>query len=193
MNRPSPVEGTPSTAVFFGGVVPASADEERLAEEIGKALGAAGFALLHGGYNGLMEAAARGAAAQGGKVTAVTLAAKHDEWGDFNPHVSEAIRCKTLGSRLNHYFDRADLIVAMGGGVGTLHELTSAIYYAGNVRRVPVWIAGASALGLLAFLKREKWLFETPTRPLDFLTPVMSSAAFAGRLHRLNGAREADA
>lgn len=172
------------TAVFFGGVVPASPDEERLAEEVGMALAEAGFALLHGGYNGLMEAAARGAAAMGGTVTAVTLADKHSEWGGFNEYVTDEVHLPDLGARLNHYLDAADLVVAMGGGVGTLHELTAALYYAGNIRPVPVWITGSTALGLLAYLKRNKWLFETPTRPLGFITPIASAAVFAAQLRR---------
>ncbi|WP_416973904.1 LOG family protein [Streptomyces sp. 4F14] len=173
------------TAVFFGGVVPASPDEERLAEDIGEALARAGFTLLHGGYNGLMEAVARGAAAEGGPAVAVTLADKHAEWGAFNPYVTAEVHLPDLGTRLNHYLDTADLVVAMGGGVGTLHELTAALYYAGTVRPVPVWITGPTALGLLAFLKREKWLFETPTRPLGFLSPIASATAFAAQLHDL--------
>ncbi|MEU7556989.1 LOG family protein [Streptomyces eurythermus] len=185
--------GRHRTAVFFGGVVPASPDEERLAEEVGMALAGAGFALWHGGYNGLMEAAARGAASKGGTVTAVTLADKHEEWGAFNPHVTADVRLPDIGARLNHYLDNADLVVAMGGGVGTLHELTAAIYYAGNIRPIPVWITGPTALGLLAFLRREKWLFETETRPLGFLSPIACAAAFAAQLHDLSDPSEADA
>ncbi|MGW2327800.1 SLOG cluster 4 domain-containing protein [Streptomyces sp. NPDC001700] len=181
------------TAVFFGGVVPASPDEERLAEEVGMALADAGFTLLHGGYNGLMEAAARGAGAKGGTVTAVTLADKHAEWGAFNPHITDEVHLPDLGARLNHYLDAADLVVAMGGGVGTLHELTAALYYAGNIRPVPVWVTGPTALGLLVFLLRERWLFETPTRPLGFLSPIASASAFAARLHDLTSRKEADA
>lgn len=180
--------------MFFGGVVPASADEERLAEQVGMALAGAGFALLHGGYNGLMEACARGAAAKGGAVTAVTLAAKHPQWGGFNPHVTDEVHLPDVGARLNHYLDAADLVVAMGGGVGTLHELTAAVYYAGTIRPIPVWITGPTALRLLAFLRREKWLLETPTRPLGFLSPIASAPAFAARLHDLteSGKKEAD-
>ncbi|MEU0843599.1 LOG family protein [Streptomyces sp. NPDC005962] len=184
--------GRQMTAVFFGGVVPASPDEEQLAEEVGMALAGAGFTLVHGGYNGLMESAARGAAAKGGPVTAVTLADKHAEWGAFNPHITAEVHLPDLGARLNHYLDAADLVVAMGGGVGTLHELTAALYYAGNIRPVPVWITGPTALGLLAFLRRERWLFETPTRPLGFLSPIASAAAFADRLHHLTSQTEAD-
>ncbi|MFF3729001.1 LOG family protein [Streptomyces sp. NPDC002476] len=186
-------QGQQMTAVFFGGVVPASPDEERLAEEVGMALAGAGFVLLHGGYNGLMEAAARGATAKGGTVIAVTLADKHAEWGDFNPYVTDSVHLPDVGARLNHYLDSADVVVAMGGGVGTLHELTAALYYAGNIRPVPVWITGPTALGLLAFLRRKKWLFETPTRQLGFISPIASAATFATQLHDLSAKKEAEA
>ncbi|GAQ54424.1 LOG family protein [Streptomyces acidiscabies] len=174
-----------TTAAFFGGVVPASPDEEQLAEDIGAALARAGFTLLHGGYNGLMEAAARGAASEGGTAVAVTLADKHAAWGEFNPYVTDEVHLPGLGTRLDHYLDSADLVVAMGGGVGTLHELAAALYYASTIRPVPVWVTGPTALGLLAFLKREKWLFETPTRPLGFLSTIASATAFAAQLHDL--------
>ncbi|GAA2746307.1 LOG family protein [Kitasatospora cinereorecta] len=176
------------TAVFFGGVAPASTEEEKLAEEIGRALAQAGYALLHGGYNGLMEAAARGAASQGTTVTAVTLIGKHDEWGAFNPHASMSVHLPDLGTRLNHYLDHADLIIAMGGGVGTLHELTAAVYYATTIRPVPIVLAGPATLRLLAFLREEKWLYETPTRPLGFLSTAESADAFRSRLTALNTA-----
>ncbi|MGH3623820.1 MAG: hypothetical protein ACRDQ5_18855, partial [Sciscionella sp.] len=65
-------DGPRPTATFFGGVVPVSEQEERLAYGIGVALGVAGLVLRHGGYNGLMEEAARGAATAGGHVVAVT-------------------------------------------------------------------------------------------------------------------------
>ncbi|MFC9067169.1 MULTISPECIES: LOG family protein [Streptomyces] len=184
--------GQQMTASFFGGVVPASPDEERLAEEVGVALARAGFALLHGGYNGLMEACARGASSEGGTVTAVTLADKHAEWGGFNRYVTGEVHLPDLGSRLHHYLDHADLVVAMGGGVGTLHELTSAVYYASSIRPVPVWITGPTALGLLDFLHRERWLFETPTRPLGFLSRIESATTFTARLRDLTDDMEAD-
>ncbi|MFI8102681.1 LOG family protein [Streptomyces sp. NPDC086023] len=174
------------TAVFFGGVRPASGAEEKLAEEIGRALAQAGYSLLHGGYNGLMEAAARGASSEGALVTAVTLISKHEEWGAFNPHATTSVHLPDLGTRLNHYLDHADLVVAMGGGIGTLHELTAAMYYATTIRPVPIFLAGSSALRLLVFLREEKWLYETPTRPLGFLRTAESADAFRDRLNALD-------
>jgi len=171
--------------VFFGGVVPASAAEEHLAEQIRAMLADHGFTLVHGGYNGLMEAAAR-AAAHSGRIHAVTLEGKRQEWGGFNPYVTQAVHLASLGERLDHYFETADLVVAMGGGVGTPHELTAALYYAGNIRPIPVLIAGPTALRLLAYLRQEKWLFESPTRPLGFLTEITDATALAAVLPALS-------
>lgn len=168
------------TASFFGGVVPASDGEQRLAFEIGKRLGEAGMALLHGGYNGLMEQAARGAASTGGEVVAVTLTAV--AWGEFNPYVTDVVLLDRMGERMHRFLDRTHLVVAMGGGVGTLHELTSALWYAGNIRPVPVMLAGPTALRLSAFLKSDRWLYESPTRPLSFLREIPDIAAFEREL-----------
>jgi uncharacterized protein (TIGR00725 family) len=179
-------------AVFFGGVVVTSLEEETLAQQIGAHLVAAGFTLRHGGYNGLMEAAARGAARAGGHVVAVTLAGK-EEWGPFNPHITDAVHLPTLGARLDHYFDGADLIVAMSGGIGSLHELTASLYYAGTIRPVPVWLVGPAATRLLNFLRQERWLFESPTRPLGFLSAIASEQEFTAALADLTKKPKAEA
>ncbi|WP_084533450.1 LOG family protein [Nocardia fusca] len=168
------------TATFFGGVVPASDVERDLAYNIGAGLGAAGFVLQHGGYNGLMEDAARGAANRGGHVVAVSLEGM--KWGEFNPYIGASVHLPTMGERLHRFLDTADLVIAMGGGVGTLHELTAAVWYAGNIRPVPIWLCGPTALRLAAFLRTERWLFETPTRPLSFLSEIPDIEGFTRAL-----------
>ena len=175
------------TATFFGGVVPASKQDEQLAYGIGAALGAAGVVLQHGGYNGLMEQAARGAAAEGARVIAVTLV--DVDWGGFNPYVTDAVRLPTMGERLHRFLDGTDLVVAMGGGVGTLHELTAALWYSGNIRAVPVWFTGKTARRLSEFLKTERWVFESATRPLGFLREIPDLATFERELFTLLRAR----
>ncbi|MEU7765012.1 LOG family protein [Nocardia sp. NPDC049190] len=175
-------------ASFFGGVVPASEEEERLAKDVGRDLAAAGFVLQHGGYNGLMEAAANGASGAGGEVVAVTLS--DVDWGEFNPFVSQVVRLPKMGDRLHQFLDDVDVVVAMGGGVGTLHEIAAALWYAGNIRPVPVWLVGQTALRLAAFLRSEHWLFESPTRPLGFLRGVADSIAFRRALSDLTDDRD---
>ncbi|MFF4709603.1 LOG family protein [Streptomyces sp. NPDC001297] len=177
------------TAALFAGVIPPDG-EEPLAEAAGAALACAGYALRHGGYNGLMEAAARGAARHGVPVTAITLADRPG-WGALNPHVTTTIYAPTMGERLHAYLDGVDLVVAMGGGVGTLHELTAALYYATTIRSVPVRLLGPTACRLGAFLRAEGWLIETPTRPLDFLRELPDAEALDADLKALDGGRRA--
>lgn len=175
------------TVALFAGVVP-PANEEPLAEAAGAALARAGYILKHGGYNGLMEAAARGAARHGGTVTAITLADRPD-WGALNPHVTTTVYAPTLGARLHAYLDDADLVLAMGGGVGTLHELTTALYYATAIRSVPVRLLGPTACRLSAFLRAGGWLTESPTRPLGFLRELPDAEALHEDLKALGTGR----
>ncbi|WP_282785744.1 LOG family protein [Nocardia sp. CC201C] len=165
-----------TTVTFFGGVRAEDDADRVLAYEIGCAIGQAGATIQHGGYNGLMEAAARGAATTGGRIVAVTL--ENTKWGEFNPHVTHAIHLPRLGDRLHRFLDTTDLVIAMGGGIGTLHELSAALWYASNIRPVPVWLVGSTATHLAAFLRKEQWLYETPTRPMGFLREITHIEAF---------------
>lgn len=177
-------DGRERVAVFFGGVVPPSHHDQQLAYGAGRTIAKAGFTMRQGGYNGLMELAARGAASVGGQVVAVTLAGKQ-EWGLANRYVTQVVELPDMGQRLTYFLDDAEVVVAMGGGVGTLHELTAAIWYAGNIRQIPIICVGNTATKLTAYLRREKWLFETPTRPLSFLTAVTNSYSFRESFRRL--------
>ncbi len=174
-------------ATFIGGCVAASPDEEDLAYRAGQQLGLLGFRLHHGGYNGLMEQAAKGASSVGARVVAVTLRDK-PEWGGFNPYVTETIYSPDMGTRLRHLIERADVIVAMGGGVGSLHEVTAALWYAGNVRRVPVVVLGRTVGRLQDFLLHDRWLYESPTRPLDFLHGARTQSELSALLPDLAAA-----
>ncbi|SEO74225.1 SLOG cluster 4 domain-containing protein [Actinacidiphila rubida] len=169
------------TVSLFAGVTPRNPGEEVLAEEVGEVLGRAGYTVRHGGYNGMMEAAARGAARYGVSVIAVTLAGRPD-WGPFNPYATRQVFAETMGARLHAYLDDADLVVAMGGGVGTLHEVTAALYYATTIRPVPIRMLGPTASRLEEFLRAELWLQQTPTRPLDFLRSLPDAQALADDL-----------
>jgi uncharacterized protein (TIGR00725 family) len=175
-------------ATFLGGCVAASAEEEALAYGAGRRVGELGFTFQHGGYNGLMEHAARGAAGTDARIVAVTLRGK-EEWGAFNRYVTETIYAKDMGARLAQLIGRADVIVAMGGGVGTLHELTAALWYAGNIRPVPVVLLGPTAYRLARFLRQDRWLYESPTRPLNFLHRALTESALCDLLGDIDSAR----
>jgi orotate phosphoribosyltransferase len=73
----------------------------------------------------------------------------------------------------------------MGGGVGCLHELTTAIWYAGNVRPVPIILLGRTACRLDDFLREERWLYTSPTRSLDFVHRCFTAPALHALLAEL--------
>ncbi|MFE5074960.1 hypothetical protein [Streptomyces halstedii] len=83
-----------------------------------------------------------------------------------------------MGERLHAYLDDVGLVVVMGGGVGTLHEVTAALYYATTIRPVPVRLLGPAAIRLGTFLRAERWLVEGPTRPLGFLADLPDAAEY---------------
>lgn len=63
---------------------------------------------------------------KGGNVTGVIPAfMKAEGWG--HPDVTDMIVTVDMGERKKQMFDKADAVVALPGGVGTLEELTEAI------------------------------------------------------------------
>jgi uncharacterized protein (TIGR00725 family) len=116
---------------------PGRCDDEiaGLAEQVGAGLARAGFTLVTGGAFGAMEAASRGAHHAGGTVVGLlpgTDRSEANEWSDV-----------TIATGLGHsrnlaVVSAADVVVAVGGGWGTLSE----IGLAGVVGRPVVLLAG---------------------------------------------------
>ena len=90
------------------------------AEEIGRLIGAAGWALLNGAYGGTMEAAARGARESGGRVIGVPVAIYSSQ---ANPFVTETVMTRDLWERIRLMLDRSDTFIALPGSTGTLAEI----------------------------------------------------------------------
>lgn len=90
------------------------------AHKLGELLANEGFAIVTGGYGGLMAAVSRGAHERGGRV--VGLPMRH--WQGIEPNQWNAdLRWSTdYGTRINHFL-RCDAVVALPGGVGTLSEI----------------------------------------------------------------------
>jgi len=97
------------------------------ATELGALLAEAGMNILYGGGGiGLMGDLADAALKNGGSVTGVIPSFMVAEgWG--HKLVSDMIVTIDMGERKKWLFDRADAIVALPGGIGTLEELTEAI------------------------------------------------------------------
>ena len=97
------------------------------ASELGALLAEAGMNILYGGGGiGLMGKLADAAIKKGGAITGVIPAfMKAEGWGHDN--VTEMIVTADMGERKKWLFDRADAVIALPGGIGTLEELTEAI------------------------------------------------------------------
>ena len=79
-----------------------------------------------GGGIGLMGVLADSVIENGGSITGVIPSFMNDEgWG--HPHVKDMIVTSDMGDRKKNMFARADAVVALPGGIGTLEELTEAI------------------------------------------------------------------
>jgi uncharacterized protein (TIGR00730 family) len=89
------------------------------AERLGRAIAGEGWALVTGGYGGLMGAAAEGASSAGGHAIGLPMSA----WEHLAPHASNAeLRWSAdYAERLGHLL-AADVVVALPGGIGTLSE-----------------------------------------------------------------------
>ncbi len=100
------------------------AELARAAERIGELIAREGAALICGGLGGVMEAAAKGAAAVGGATVGVLPG---PDPGEANPFIGIAV-ATDMGHARNAIIVRScDAAIAVGGGYGTLSEIALAM------------------------------------------------------------------
>jgi len=95
------------------------------AYEIGCALGKAGYAVANGGYEGVMEASAKGAKDGGSVTIGVTCSTFKTGRGrgpKANRYIDHEIRHDDLLPRIKEMMDMAAGYVVLEGGTGTLTE-----------------------------------------------------------------------
>ena len=120
MRDPGSAERAGYTVTVYGSGEP-SPEVLELAFELGRGIARRGWILRNGGYGGTMEAAARGAREEDGRVVGVTCRA----FGRPGPnrYLSETIETATLLERLSALVEEADAFAALPGGTGTLTEV----------------------------------------------------------------------
>jgi len=101
------------------------------ARALGRAIARGSGRVICGGYGGVMEAACRGAADEGGDSVGIVY-----EDGSPNPWVAEAIRARDLAERLRQLRDRSEAWIFLPKGLGTMLEL--------------VWIGESVVKGMVA-------------------------------------------
>jgi uncharacterized protein (TIGR00725 family) len=106
----------------IGGSEPSS-EEARLAEEVGRELARRGVILICGGLGGVMEAACRGAASEGGLTIGILPGNSPDT---ANPYVRIPIVSSIGYARNVAVVKSARAVIAIGGSYGTLTEIAYA-------------------------------------------------------------------
>lgn len=133
------------------------------AYEVGRLVAIAGAALVSGGTTGVMEAASRGARSEGGLTIGVLPGFERDSANAF----VEIALPTGLGTARNLIYARGcDAVIMVGGGAGTLNELTIA-YQAGRTVIV-VEGTGGWADRIRAGLVDGQFLDERRTVPIGF-------------------------
>lgn len=111
-------------------------EEARTAEEVGGELARRGVALVCGGLTGVMEAAARGAAAEGGKTVGILPG---NSPAEANPHIQIPIVTGMGYARNVIVVKSARAVIAVGGSFGTLSEIAHALQYGIPVVGIGTW------------------------------------------------------
>jgi uncharacterized protein (TIGR00730 family) len=116
------VEGLgPAVAVFGSARTDKDHPFYKLAEETGKVLGQAGYAVITGGGPGIMEASNKGAKDAGAKSVGLHMNLPSEQ--AMNNHVNLPLMFEYFFCRKVFYVDPAQAFVVLPGGAGTLDEL----------------------------------------------------------------------
>ncbi len=148
----------------------ASREELFAAEEAGAAVAEAGAVLVCGGLGGVMEAACRGARAEGG-LTIGILPGTDRSHG--NPYLDVALPTGMGEMRNTLIIRAADVVIAIGGGFGTLSEIAFAL-------RTEVPVVGLDTWEL-AKRGREVAAFPIVASPAEAVEAALRSIPAPGR------------
>ncbi|MFY1675317.1 TIGR00730 family Rossman fold protein [Plantactinospora sp. WMMB334] len=132
----------PAVSVFGSARSKPDSPECVLAEQLGAALAAAGYAVITGGGPGVMEAANRGATEAGGLSVGLGIELPFEQ--GLNDWVDMAIDFRYFFARKTMFVKYAQAFVVLPGGFGTLDELFEALtlVQTGKVTRFPVVLMG---------------------------------------------------
>ncbi|GGK00710.1 cytokinin riboside 5'-monophosphate phosphoribohydrolase [Pilimelia anulata] len=136
-----------AVSVFGSARSKPDSDEWRLGERIGRALAAAGYAVITGGGPGVMAAANKGAAEAGGLSVGLGIELPFEQ--GMNEWVDLGIDFRYFFARKTMFVKYAQAFVVLPGGFGTMDELFEALtlVQTRKVTRFPVVLMGTAYWG----------------------------------------------
>jgi uncharacterized protein (TIGR00730 family) len=144
----------PAIAVFGSARTPADHPHYAVAEEVGRKLVDAGFAVITGGGPGAMEGANKGACEAGG--VSVGLGIELPFESGLNQWVDKGINFRYFFARKTMFVKYSQGFVVLPGGLGTLDELFEALtlVQTQKVTSFPIVLIGTAYWqGLLGWLR----------------------------------------
>lgn len=131
-------------AVVFGSSAPVegNADYEE-AYNVGRLLGEMGFAVVNGGYLGVMEATARGAKKANARTIGIT--SKDLDYTEPNRWLDKVICSENIFERIRNYARLADAYIILKGSTGTLHEFMAIwdLMSLNQIKKAPIICLGS--------------------------------------------------
>ena len=144
----------PAIAVFGSARTTPDHATYELAEQAGRKLAQAGFAVITGGGPGAMEAANKGASQAGGVSVGLGIELPYE--AGLNPWVDKGINFRYFFARKTMFVKYSQGFMVLPGGIGTLDEMFEALTLAQThkVTRFPIVLVGVDYWrGLLAWLR----------------------------------------
>jgi uncharacterized protein (TIGR00730 family) len=177
---------TPAVTVYGSARVLPDDPLFKLAEDLGRRLALAGYAVITGGGPGIMEAANKGAYEAGGMSVGLTIAL---------PKEQPSNQYHTIAIDFHHFFVRkvmlvkyATAFVLLPGGFGTLDELfeTITLIHTHKIRPFPVFLVGREYWeGLMGWLSaKTAGSGYVDTGDLDLLEIVDDPAEIVAKVDR---------
>ena len=151
------------------------------AEEMGKLLADAGFAVITGGGPGVMEAANKGAHEAGGFSIGCNIELPFEQGG--NPHVSLSINFRYFFIRKTMFVKYSNGFIIFPGGFGTMDELFEALtlVQTRKIKRFPIVLVGSSYWGGLIDWIKSTLLAEKMISPEDLNLLIVTDSVTEAR------------
>ena len=167
------------------------------AEECGRLLGEAGFAVVTGGYEGVMEAASKGARKANASAIGVTAEVYFARGREANEYLTREVRLKSATDRLMELLDLPDAYIAIGNSTGTLAEISMAWDYMvkGFLPKKPLLFVGESWRGFFEAVQNDDQFqahlqliqyYENHQSAVEYLRGLIGSSIFLPDLNVLS-------